>query len=165
MLRKGITAFLLFFLLCRPGFAQEISHQVLVPAAGLKYTGIISYSQTIGETAVELTGKGPFLTQGFQQPGIKIMLGIKPNGDGVKSYPNPATDYVSIELFGDVTRSYSIAVLNLNGVAVMIRDVSYTGSYWDVQDFTVSSLPMGLYFIRVTSGDGQINRVFKFEKI
>jgi hypothetical protein len=93
------------------------------------------------------------------------MLGVKPNGDGVKSYPNPATDYVSIELFGDVTRSYSIAILNLNGVAVMMREVSYTGSYWDVQDFTVSSLPMGLYFIRVTSGDGQINRVFKFEKI
>ncbi len=54
-------------------FSQQLSHQVLVPAAGVASNGTLSYSQSVGETAVEIiTGSGFILTQGFQQPAIKL---------------------------------------------------------------------------------------------
>ena len=59
----------------------------------------------MGETAVEIIGSSDFiLTQGFQQPGMKISSEIKPEGNGVEVYPNPATDYINIKFFGDDAR-------------------------------------------------------------
>ena len=58
---------------------QQLSNQVLVPAAGTATAGVISYSQSVGETAVELMSSSDYvLTQGFQQPGIKETPGVKP---------------------------------------------------------------------------------------
>jgi hypothetical protein len=48
---------LILLLLLGPGaimFSQQVSHQVLVPAAGVTSAGAINYSQTIGETVVEI---------------------------------------------------------------------------------------------------------------
>jgi len=58
---KGTKVLLLILLLSwTKGYPQQLSHQVLVPAAGLATSGEINYSQTIGETAVELIGSAGF---------------------------------------------------------------------------------------------------------
>ena len=95
--------------------SQQLSNQVLVPAAGLATSGVINYSQTIGETAVEIvTGAGFFLTQGFQQPGMKYTAETPHEGTGVDVYPNPATEYINIKLFGDAARKFTIEMINLS---------------------------------------------------
>jgi len=52
---KGFTVFI-FCLLGIPAtlFSQELSLQVIVPLAGLASEKSISYSQTVGETAIEI---------------------------------------------------------------------------------------------------------------
>ena len=76
-------------------FSQQLSHQVLVPLAGNLTSGAYNYSQTVGETAVEImTSTDYVFTQGFQQPGIKVAKETTPVGNGVRVYPNPVTDYI-----------------------------------------------------------------------
>jgi hypothetical protein len=95
MIRGPKVLILLLLFPATTGFSQQLSHQVLVPASGLAISGVINYSQTIGETAVEMiNGSGFILTQGFQQPGIKNLADPAPAGTGVDVYPNPATDFL-----------------------------------------------------------------------
>ena len=163
---KG-TKVLIFLLLASwaNGFSQQLSIQVLVPAAGQATNGVINYSQTIGETAVEIISSGFILTQGFQQPGMTITSDIQPEGTGVDVYPNPATDFVNIKLFGDVARKIRVEIINFNGTIVSSMTMDFITKYYYVQQVDVSRLSLGFYFVRVTSDDSIIKRVFKIEKM
>jgi hypothetical protein len=147
-------------------FSQQLSHQVFVPAAGVAAVGGINYSQTVGEAMVEIITSSEFvLTQGFQQPGLKLLPGNTPRGGGVEAYPNPVTDILNIVLFGETTRSLKISIINISGTVVYSYDKSFTDRFYDIREVSVSQLTTGLYFIRVISNDGIINRTFKIEKI
>src|SRR5450759_966894 len=79
-------------------FSQQLTQQVLVPVAGIASTSSVSFSQTIGEAAVELVSSSDFiLTQGFQQPGVKLVWEPPHVGNGFNVYPNPATDHITIK--------------------------------------------------------------------
>jgi hypothetical protein len=163
--RRGYILFFLIILHGAQAFSQQLSHQVIVPAASVIYKNGISYSQTIGEAAVEIISSPDYiLTQGFQQPRIRLIPG-KPDGTGVKAYPNPATSYVYIELFGERARSFRIIIMSINGTTLHSEEISYDGPYWDIRDISVSGLASGLYFVQVTSKDGAILRSFKIEKM
>jgi hypothetical protein len=147
------------------GFSQQLSHQVLVPAAGLATTGVINYSQTVGETAVEIMSNGFVLTQGFQQPDMKISTDITPEGTGIDVYPNPATDFVNVKLYGDVARNFRIEIINISGTIVSSTKMDFITKYYYIQQIDVSRLSFGFYFVRVTSDDAIIKRIFKIEKM
>jgi hypothetical protein len=145
---------------------QQLSHQVLVPAAGIAVAGSQNYSQTIGETAVETAeGSGFVLTQGFQQPAMKYTVEPLHVGTGVDVYPNPATQYVNIKLFGDDARKFRIEMINITGRIVSSMTLDFITKYYHVQQLDVSRLTIGFYFVRVTSDDSKINRIFKIEKM
>ena len=145
---------------------QHLSHQVLVPAAGVVAAGQVFYSQTIGETAVELVGTGNFeLTQGFQQPIIRFFPGSPKGGTGVEVYPNPAVDHVKVEFYGDNARSFMIYVINITGTVAFTRRVQFSSEYWHIEQLDMSRLGIGLYFVRIVSDDAAINRSFKIEKL
>jgi hypothetical protein len=167
MMIKGIKIMFLCFLVSWTNvFSQQLSHQVLVPVAGVTSAGAINYSQTIGETAVEIIGCSDFVyTQGFQQPGIKISPEIPPEGNGVDVYPNPAIDFVNIKLFGDVARKFRIDIINITGTIVSSGAINFMDSYYYIQRIEVDNLKRGLYFVRIVSDDGLINRTFKIEKM
>ena len=166
MRRKGILFILGIACIIVEAASQHLSHQVLVPAAGVAAGNGVNYSQTMGETAVQIFNPGEFiLTQGFQQPRLKIKTGPPPQGSGVKVYPNPAIDYVNVELFGESSRSYVITIINVNGIMVYSDQISFTQNYWEVREIPIMGLARGLYFIRVISTDGVISRSFKIEKM
>lgn len=101
MIKKGLILIFPVIISVINGYSQQLSHQVLVPAAGVIATAGINYSQTVGETSVEIfTSSDYLLTQGFQQPRIKFIPVNIPPGHGVMIYPNPVVDIVNIVLFG-----------------------------------------------------------------
>ncbi len=52
---KGTKVVFIIFLFSYTGlFAQHLSQQVMVPAAGIAVKNGINYQQTVGETAVEV---------------------------------------------------------------------------------------------------------------
>jgi hypothetical protein len=146
--------------------SQSLSQQVIVPVAGLQSSGKIHFSQTVGETAVEVfTSTESVLTQGFQQPGIKFIKENPPSGNGVKVYPNPVTDFVTIELFGTGTRTFHIEFFSISGTILRSEKFEFADNYWLCQPFSVENYSKGLFFIRIMSTDGLINRTFKIEKL
>jgi hypothetical protein len=151
---------------CANVFAQQLSRQVLVPVAGVMSIGAINYSQTIGETAIDIITSSDFvMTQGFQQPGIKILLENPQAGNSIKVYPNPVTDFVTVELSGDVSRSFRIEIINISGIVVKTEKIVFTESFWDIRQLPVDQLLKGLYFVRILSDDGVISRTFKINKM
>ena len=164
------NTFLLFLILLTAktnlAFAQQISNQVLVPVAGVYSSGSVSYSQTIGESAVEIfRGSDLIFTQGFQQPRMTFLPGLPPAGNGVDVYPNPATDFIRIKLFGEGPRDIKIEMLNISGTIVYTDNLSYSDKYYTEIEIPVSQLYKGIYFVRILSRDGIISRSFKIEKM
>jgi len=165
---KGAKVFILFlFVFWGEVFPQTLSHEVMVPAAGITITGNLEYSQTIGETAVEIIcGSGFELTQGFQQPSIdEIKREDNGNGNGVEAYPNPAIDYINVKLFGSVAREFRIDLININGTIVKTAEIDFITTYFYIHRINVNNLLRGLYYVRVISKDGVFNRSFKIEKM
>jgi hypothetical protein len=147
-------------------FSQELSHQVLVPLAGIAGDSKISYSQTVGETAVEIMGCYDYIfTQGFQQPGIKLSHGEQPQGTGVKVFPNPADDYLSVELYGESARILRIEIIDITGNVVLTDKKTFNDQYWYTERYNISNLVRGFYLVRVLTEDGFLNRSIKIEKI
>jgi len=167
MMIKRIKILILCFLfLWTNALSQQLSQQVLVSVAGVTSTGAVNYSQTIGETAVEIIGHtGYVFTQGFQQPGIKQIPENLPNGNGVNVYPNPAIDDLTIKLFGDNPRDFRIDIINITGTIVISEKLSFIDKFYYEKVIPVGHLYRGLYFIRITSADKVINRTFKIDKI
>ncbi|HNW56765.1 MAG TPA: T9SS type A sorting domain-containing protein [Bacteroidales bacterium] len=167
MLVKGIKVSTLFFLVFACNlFSQQLSHQVLVPVAGVTAAGGFDYSQTIGEEMIEVISNPDYvLTQGFQQPGMRVTSELKPDGNGVDVYPNPAKDYIYIKFFGDKARGFRVEIINMAGSIVHTGTISFTDSYFYIQQVEFDEYKVGLYFVRIKSDDGLIERTFKIEKI
>lgn len=161
----------LILLLCLPGnyalsYSQQLSHQVLVPLAGIASTSSISYSQTAGETAVEIEGCTEYiLTQGFQQPRCIMKNENQKPGTGVNVYPNPADDYITIEMYGESAMTFRVDFINMTGMVVQSERKVFSGKFWYKDPLDIQSLLRGFYLVRVYSEDGLVNRSFKIEKL
>jgi hypothetical protein len=146
--------------------SQQLSQQVLVPAAGIAVKSGIHYSQTVGEAMVDLIASTDYvLTEGFQQPGMKFFPTNVPRGGGVNVYPNPVGNTLNIVLFGETPRSFIISIINISGTVVYSYEKCFRNQFFDMREVPVNQLPIGLYFVRIISIDGVINRIFKIEKI
>jgi len=158
---------LLLLILCENiSFSQQLSHQVMVPSAGLAMTGSVNYSQTVGETAIEIISSSGFVfTQGFQQPSIVYSAEHQPEGNGVDVYPNPATDYIKVKFFGDAARKFSVNIININGTIIISKNVNFITGYFHEEPIDVGNMKKGFYFVRIVSSDGLISRTFKIEKM
>ena len=163
----GAKIFLLFILFSwTSGFSQHLSHQVMVPAAGISITGTLNYTQSVGETAIEImSGAGYVFTQGFQQPGIKLSPEITEKGNGVNVYPNPATDLINIKFYGDAPRKLIIEIINLAGMILHAETIVFIEKFHYVKQIDVDKLKSGFYFVRIISDDGLVKRTFKIEKM
>lgn len=147
-------------------FSQHLSHQVLVPVAGVISFGNVNYSQTIGESEIEIIGSSDYVfTQGFQQPSIKFTSEHPPEGTGVDVYPNPVVENLTVKLFGDISRDFRIEIINITGTIVLTRKLSFIDNYNFEDVIPVGHLYRGLYFVRISSMDKIINRTFKIEKM
>jgi len=147
-------------------FSQQLSHQVLVPLAGVTSSAGLSYSQTVGETAVEITGCSFYIfTQGFQQPDMNFKNEKPPEGSGIKVYPNPVNDFVVIEMYGETARTFRFEFINVAGRVIRSEVKSFSDNYWYSEPQDVRELVGGLYMIRITSSDGLFKRTFRIEKI
>ncbi len=164
MPKRGILL-VIFCMSLLYAFPQEITHEVLVPAASVAIGGGYSISQTIGEPIVDFISSGGFdLTQGFQQPGILFEPRPKPQGTGVKVYPNPVYDhYLKLELFGETGADYVVTLFGMDGSIYLRNIYKFEGKYWALESLDLTQFKRGIYFVRVTSSDKKISRLFKIE--
>jgi len=163
---KGTKSLVFILVISWTGaFSQQLSHQVLVPLAGVKSNNTVSYSQTVGETAVQIIGTDAYIfTQGFQQPRM-IKKGEDPVIKGINVYPNPVAHYLYVELSGEKARTFKIDFINITGSIVFSVTRVFYEQFWYREQFDIGYLIRGFYLVRISSDDGEINRIFKIEKI
>jgi hypothetical protein len=113
---------------------QSISHQVLVPGAGLATNGTFTISQSIGEVMVKI-------------------------------FPNPATEFVTIEMGGKTGGIFRFEFLDLTGRIFISVKRSFRDDYQYHEQYNVKEMVSGLYIIRIMSEDGMFNRAFRIQKI
>lgn len=171
---KGIVTGVILAVTCSLSFSQkayELSHQVLVPAAGLITVGGTSYQHTVGEAAVEIFRLSPYvLTQGFQQPRFVPPIVLPPKeGNGVDFFPNPVTEdkyyLLNIRIYGVLARSYNIIITNLLGSVILTDEIDLAADHDHIYEVDMDNYARGVYIARVMSSDGVINRSFKIEKL
>ena len=80
------------------------------------------------------------------------VTGISENGKTpVSVYPNPTADNVTLTIGGDAT---TVSVYNVMGTLVSTQSVSYGAN-----TVNMSSMPAGVYFLRITNGSEAVGTV------
>jgi hypothetical protein len=161
---------LIFCLLGMPAalFSQQLSNQVLVPCAGLSASQSVNYTQTVGETAIEIIGCSDFvLTQGYQQPLFKGKPDDDdwPDGMGTNVYPNPASDFITVEIWGESAETFRIDIINITGNIVLSEKRVFNERFWSKDPLKIENLIRGFYLVRIYNDKGILNRIFKIEKL
>jgi hypothetical protein len=142
-------------------FTFSLKAQENINASGANITsdeGSISYS--IGQTVYNTnTGTNGSISEGVQQPyEISVVSGIEEKDItlSISAYPNPTTDYLTLELIEFQNTNFQL--ININGKILQSEPIrnSYTR-------INMSNLINGLYFVKVIQNESEI-KVFKIIK-
>ena len=174
---KRYSAGIFLLMLCSGIFPQkmyELSHQVLVPAGNLVTHTSLTYQQTIGEAAVEVSLPSFYnLSQGFQQLRFIPKQDLPDReGNGVDFFPNPVTEsseagpwILNIRVYGVLARHYMIHIYSLPGSLLYTDELDLSADHDYTHHVSLVNFRKGIYLASVISADGVINRSFKIEKL
>ena len=145
---------------------QSISSYVIASAGESVENGGISVSWTLGELAIETLeddGNTLILTQGFQQGYFEITSIGEPLSDNfnLKIYPNPATEYVLVDLQSDEINDAIVELYDLNGKMV------YNDKFDVIEGpnkVDLTGLNSSQYILRITDSTGKVLQTFKLIK-
>ena len=147
-------------------YGQEVSSSVIATAGESVETGDVSVSWTLGEIAIETLGEdgsSVILTQGFQQGYFEITSIGEPlsNDFQLNVYPNPATEFIWIDLKSTEVKSAIVEIYNMEGKLVY-------NSKWEFVNgpnkIMLNKLNSSQYILRVSDSSGKVIQTFKLIK-
>ena len=142
---------------------QSLSPQVVATAGGQFYTyDSVRVSWTIGEPLTETFSRdSTILTQGFHQTYLTITAVEDLAADiRVKVFPNPTSGRVNIDV-RDVKVPLQMTLSDESGRLLMKRQTSMQNSF---NQFNLSRLADGVYYLYMATEDGQTVKTFKIVK-
>lgn len=74
----------------------------------------------------------------------------------VRIFPNPATDYVQIQL--DLDRAQNVDVFLTDVSGKILKMNHHSKLYSDLLKVDVTSVPAGTYFLNVTTEEGRLTK-------
>lgn len=80
-------------------------------------------------------------------------------------YPNPVSNNVQIEINSNTSTDLNFTIYNSLGEKVFNNNYQVTDNIKNTFDLNVSSLPKGLYTLKINSLDGRVSGIRKFVKI
>jgi hypothetical protein len=123
-------------------------------------TAEIQVSSTVGEANVTTLRSGNvLLTQGFQQAEPEDLTGVDfvPEFlDELSAYPNPADGAFRIRLTSLTTRDITADVVDVNGRTLARKSVNVRAGERTEVPFLTHTWSGGIYFVRLTTGEGQL---------
>ena len=157
---KTILLFISLILSAAPLFGQSIELEVITGHGDIFQAANCSDLHfTLGEVMVQRYDNGTILTQGFHQlfeEATPVFETPKRNIE-IKTYPNPATDWVAIET--DSNEKLYLQLFNTNGQLLYNAEMTN-----QTETLDVSNLPGGMYFLNVADKEGLIQS-FKLKKV
>lgn len=156
---------LLGILLFGFGYSQINTFEVN-PAAGEHFTGNnYTISWTIGEGVIETFSNNEIvLTQGFQQPRLKITL-IEESDDitfQIDVFPNPTKDFLTINLLSENDISCTTALLDISGKLLLTK--RFKGKEL-TENIDMTNYSSNMYILKITDNKGKLHRTYKIQKL
>jgi hypothetical protein len=147
--------------------AQMLTPVVIGTAGGYSTASWGSLSYNIGEIAVETLSPSIMITQGFEQPNDVYLTRVNTlpgNEWKVNCYPDPAIDYLNIQLTAEKPAQIRMSVFNVLGNSVMqsVRGTINAGE--NSLRLNLQTLSAGLYIIELTDESGHAMAIFKANK-
>ena len=73
-----------------------------------------------------------------------------PEADKINVYPNPARNNLNIDIVSGIAGNASVSLINANGQSILEKEIRVTSGYTHTV-LDASSLPGGIYFVRITT--------------
>jgi hypothetical protein len=148
------------------GQNDTISSYVVASAGGDTTVNGVSVSWTLGEVAIETIATNDssiILTQGFQQGYFEITSIGEPLSDDfeLKIYPNPASEYIYIDLTSKNIKSMLVEIYNMEGKLVYNKKYE---SLSGPSQISLNGLNSNQYILRVSESSGKVLQTFKLIK-
>jgi hypothetical protein len=153
------TPFLLsLFLLL---LSHSVCAQEVISSSGSSFENSTNQlSWTLGEPIIETFSTGQLvITQGFQQSKLSVTAidQISENLYGLKVYPNPVSNELTIEVLE--VNKFNLSLFDFNGKLLIQKELKKSVETVDMLNY----IP-GSYFLTVCSGKGQHLQTFKVIK-
>lgn len=121
--------------------------QIPTEAKNIVGVNMLTAAYSNGQNSPRLPSRYYILPREFE-----AIAGISENGTTpVSVYPNPTADNVILTIGGDAT---TVSVYNVMGKLVSTQSVSYGAN-----TVNMSSMPAGVYFLRITNGNEAVGTV------
>ncbi|MDA3953342.1 MAG: T9SS type A sorting domain-containing protein [Bacteroidales bacterium] len=146
---------------------QSISSYVVASAGESVEAGGLNVSWTLGEIAIETLeddGNTLILTQGFQQAYFDITSIEDPLLSGnfnLKVYPNPASDFVWVELESEEINEAIVELYDLNGKLVYNSKLNITEVRTQI---SLTNLSSSQYILKISDSSGEVLHTYKLIK-
>jgi len=148
---KKIITLLLIVTVAKVSFCQSIERKLVgVNGTTLSNGGyVLSYS--IGEAILHKTPDATnsnqfFATIGFQQPHVAKTGRVLHPEQWVSAYPNPAVNFVRIDVHGIFPTNNTVMLTNVLGQSVIVPPFKFVNGSTDIN---ISKLTAGTYIVSV----------------
>ncbi|MCD4680029.1 MAG: T9SS type A sorting domain-containing protein [Bacteroidales bacterium] len=162
---KKFALLLGLFILFGYAFPQSKTLEVN-PAAGDVFTGSdITLTWTIGEGVIETFSNNEMvLTQGFQQPSLKITVVEESDKIDfqINVYPNPTKDFLTINLVSKNDISCTTELFDMSGKLLFSK--IFKGREI-TENIDLTNYSSNLYILRIIDNRGKLVRTYKVQKI
>lgn len=144
---------ILFLMAFSHGLSAQNMPRTVVGNAGDYYEALQfgNLHWTVGEVSVSLHQNGLALHEGFHQVYYELVVHteeVAPDWE-VSIFPNPATDYLRVR-FAEGEQAATAQLYGSTGQLLLKRE----NLQWE-EEFDLSNLPAGSYWLRLLSEDGQ----------
>ncbi|MBW8334038.1 MAG: T9SS type A sorting domain-containing protein [Prolixibacteraceae bacterium] len=144
-------------------YSQSLEPAVIATSGSFYANGNNSVSWTIGECIPEtFVNSDNKLTQGFQQGVYEIntVVDFTENGVTINLFPNPATDFINLEILQKDNKDYSYQLFDSNGKCLKNGKITAVKSQIDLIDVAGST-----YILNVYASNQKTLKSFKIIKI
>ena len=149
--------------------SASIEKNVVATSGGSYFNGstfVMDY--TIGEMSILTLGDASnYLTQGFQQPFSDPGVTILENADNEISilyYPNPTSDYLTINIMNAENQEFKVELFNILGQSISSQTGFAGFSGIANFNFDLKNCISGNYYVRISSSNHLLKN-FKILKI
>jgi hypothetical protein len=146
----------------------SLSPQVYSAAGTVFQNSQFHITYTIGEmSCVSTVSSGnSILTQGFNQPDKFTVANIEvTSGSWIWSvFPNPADQEILIRFNAPFEKKLTLKIIDAIGRLVLPEEhFTHSGAEW-IKSIDVSSFASGLYYVHLSSVEGEINQIIPFTR-
>lgn len=165
--RYLFSFFVLMFLFLNSSVAQSVDRSVYSSAGRFVSNSSVSIAYNIGESVVFTAISNEVLTQGFEQGNDITLSSLSNTTSSIFSnvFPNPVSNQLFLSCnAGMLISDFEIEVYDVVGRNINVA-VDKPSSFVDyVFSLDLSSFPVGVYFVKVSSSKNNYNHVFKINK-